>query len=105
MKLAEHEVYILNVPTDDYENFERVLIEVTDFVETEISESKVLEGIKKLVSQGLLDVFDYDNQQSKFHQISFEQVSDIKSVWFLITERGRQVLDENWTDEFIKKWE
>jgi hypothetical protein len=105
MKLAEHEVYILNSPADGYENVEFILIDVNSAVETKVSKDQVIDGIKKLIQNGLFDAFEYDAKKSDFIRIGFDQIQDIESLWFLMTERGRQVLDENWTDEFIKKWE
>jgi hypothetical protein len=105
MKLAEHEVYILNSPADGYENVENIILDVNSAVETKVSECQVVDGIRKMIQNGLFDAFEYDTKKSDFIRISFDQIQDIESLWFLMTERGRQVLGENWTDEFVKKWE
>lgn len=102
MKLSMLETLVLSNTSDDYESIGWLTKERSEEVGFEVDEDMVAECLRRMASEGLVDVFHYDpnNQKQEFVPSSFEEGKPLEELWFYISEDGRKAVEENWDESW-----
>ncbi len=96
MNLDKIEIHILNSLCDDHESIHTIQEDLYKAVNNKISESLIIEYLRKLISNSLIDGFKYDIDNRVFLKQNILNDIDFLKDWFLINDRGRGELDANW---------
>lgn len=95
MKISNEQVHCLNAICDDYEKIINITDEVVSETGKDLSFAQVESFLDKLVEMGLVNKYFYDtNDQS--YVVDTPNSKPSASYWFYITDKGRDVLEENW---------
>ena len=90
-------LHCLNALCDDYENLDALTAEVRRATHGVVSKSEMAECLQHLVACGWVNAFRFDGAQSKY--IPIATLEELSENWFLISENGREKLDQNWIDD------
>jgi hypothetical protein len=92
-------LHCLNSSCDDYEDLEAISSQVRRAVSMRVENHCIEECMINLFEDGLIHVFYYEAESSTFLLIRNGFQIDFNRAWFLITEKGREFLDVNWSEQ------
>ncbi len=93
---------VLRAISDDYENLDKILEDVTGWAaERGISSNpeKVLKGLEELISEGYAQAFSFSDSPSGKAKPAKYSVDSVDDLWFYVTPKGKQLayeLQEEW---------
>jgi hypothetical protein len=90
MTFSKLHLLVLNCTTDDHEDLRSIVAEVQTGLAA--SESEIVDVLRDLVGTGLIEAYAFDPVKGSFTAPS----ADLRKAWFLISDKGREALDEGW---------
>ena len=90
-------LHCLNAVCDDYENVTSVTSDVQNSLKDNIMDAEVRQCLDELMRSGCVNAFEFDEHRG-YIPISGAN-KEFGEIWFLISEKGKQTLDENWIEE------
>jgi len=102
VKLSQLETLVLSATSDDYESLAWLTKGRREELGDAIDETMVEDCLRRLARDGLVDVFHYDPKAAKhdFVPCSFESGKPAGELWFYITKKGCEAVEENWNSEW-----
>lgn len=99
MIMSKLQLFCLDSICDDYENVQSISSRLsTDF--DGLRRDDVYASMRKLTEGKFADCFVYDSSRQAFIPTQTSAMSDLEleKAWFLATDAGLKVLDEEWVD-------
>ena len=90
---------VLRAISDDYEDFDRVLVDVIGWAGEHgitVSPQAVLKALEDLISEGYAQAYSFTSGKAKPAEYSSDCVGDL---WFYVTPRGKQL-----ARQFQEEW-
>jgi hypothetical protein len=81
---------------DDYEDFEKVVKEVTGWaVEhgTSANRQTIFEKLREVISDGYMRAYVYSQESARFEQAECT-VENLDRLWFYVTAKGKQLVTD-----------
>lgn len=91
-------LHCLNSLCDDYENVDTVISDVRRATHANVTKREIEESLSQILKEELAAAYDFDAEKSEY-LVSPGPLNNLSQKWFLITEKGRERLEENWIDE------
>lgn len=90
----------LDAAMDDYESVSSVRDEIAAFLGQAVSEESLFAAFRALEAQGLVQAHRVNpNNQTLVASSSTDQDAP-DQIWFLATDKGRQIVDREWNRVF-----
>ena len=98
MKVSLLDLHCLNAVADDLETAASILDDVRRSSHGRVDSADVAACLAELVRDGLAEACVFDQATAAYSPVT-GALQDFDSLWFRITDRGRQHLDANWVDD------
>lgn len=103
MKVDKLEALILNDMSDNYQRLAWLHEDRSLEMGFPVDEQMVIDAVRKLSVSGLVDVMRYDVANQRYVATPLDGTVATSDLWFYITDKGREALDESWRDEWLKE--
>ena len=98
MKVSLLDLHCLNAVADDLETADSILEDVRRSSHGKVDPADVAACLAEVVRDGMAEACVFD-QATAAYVPATSAVQDFDSLWFRITDRGRQHLDANWVED------
>jgi hypothetical protein len=86
----------LNSAMDDYESVNSVRDEIANFLGEAVSEESLFAAFRTLEGQGLVEAHRANPDNQRFVPTNSTDSDAPDGLWFLATEKGRQLVEREW---------
>lgn len=99
MSTTKLELAIINTVMDDYESMDTVHEEIVSFLGEPISVELLFTTFLELVSRGCIKAYRLGTD-SQMEPTSSPKIEGPDKTWFLVTEKGRELIENEWNKYF-----